>query len=131
MEGAYSSAQASKGDKTQIEAEAKEYAIKGLVSVLKDIDNVAGNLSDFVDLQGSVVDDLTTQVDFINARLKAMKEQRLLYGLEEMKVCNEHRLDGVAAVKVVPSPSSTGSEDPSSFVRVPIAQRLSRLEDVA
>ncbi len=72
-------------DKENVEKEAKAFVAKGLINILQDIELAAINLNQLVDLQGTTLDSLTSQVDVVQTRLSTLKSQHLLYGLDEMK----------------------------------------------
>lgn len=66
----------------EVESQAKSYLVDALTTVVGDINAVASNLEQFVDLQADAIDGLSSKMEFLKTKLSLCKEQ---YGTEKFQ----------------------------------------------
>lgn len=121
MEGSYADAKESGNDKSPIVENAKSIVVKGLLTVMNDIESAANSLSRLVDLQTIAVDSIASNVEFVGNRLNNIKEQRKLNELDEMKIFKGTEL----TASIIETDESTNST--TTFKRISIQERYYRL----
>ena len=121
MEGSYADAKESGNDKSPIVENAKSIVVKGLLTVMNDIESAANSLSRLVDLQTIAVDSIASNVEFVGNRLNNIKEQRKLNELDEMKIFKGTEL----TASIIETDDSSNST--TTFKRRSIQERYYRL----
>ena len=118
-------------DKAEIEAQTKEYLCDALGAVVKDIEVITGNLSEFLDLQGKAIDALAPQMDLVKNRISLIKASHAQARLQRSRRTinaegvRPQKKEGLSADGV-----SLNARDLPAYERRPLKDRLGTLDEV-
>jgi len=117
-------------DKTEIEAQTKEYLTDALGAVVKDIELITTNLTAFLDLQTEAITSLTPQLDLVKNRIALVKANHA-----QMRLQRTRR--NVVATAALPKKEGLSAEQISeasktlpAYERVGLKERLKALDEV-
>mmetsp|Transcript_89330 Transcript_89330/g.255053 ORF Transcript_89330/g.255053 Transcript_89330/m.255053 type:complete len:147 (+) Transcript_89330:414-854(+) len=108
--------------KEKIELLTKEYLADALNTVATDVNDIASNLNDFLDLQAEAVDSLGTSLEMANMRLRMLKQQHGAARFQHMRQDKP------------PPPTDArktqAQDDAPEYNRVPLSERLNKYSAV-
>jgi len=135
LEESHMSAVAGEGvERSTVEVEARSYIVEALLNITSDIDLVAANLEQILELQTKAVDSLTTQVDLVRSQIIHTKENDHVSSLHEMTesrtLMNRYRRSGNEIYVASRETKHGESFDYQAFTRIPLEERLRLLDGV-
>ena len=92
LESSYQTVSRTPGDEpTRVIKETKDAITDSLVGLMRDIETCADQFNGLLAMQERAIDSIACSTELLENRLRYIKSQQLLNGLNEMKLPNEQR----------------------------------------
>ncbi|GMI62681.1 hypothetical protein ScalyP_jg1565 [Parmales sp. scaly parma] len=117
-------------DKHEIETQTKEYVADALGAVVKDIELITTNLTNFLDIQMDALEALTPQLDLVKNKIAQTKASHAQHRLTMTRREVEMKIPEQKKEALKDGEQSLNSKKLPAYERKPLAERMAALDGV-